>query len=707
MSFFAKIFSALGLFKEEAPVPRRSSGRSRGQGSGDPDDRQFAVRRRVNTKARQPAPTEGFGIGEEMPAEQPPYQEEAHDENGFTVNQDFPEWESPASESEEAGETGSAVFVPEGPKARQPERKREASGRNLAVVHGGRSDVSVRATGRKGRIGAYSETASEEDIAYLKTFSGVVLTDSAIRIEDSAKTQCAFLDSGWLVVNESDPNNPTIQYAEKAIRKAGKDIVRRIKVPMPVIVLLYSRYKASHESLSAGNISSIGGIEIDEINRDVLLMIESAFKQYESTDVHVVYMPDAPTQIEFRVLGDLVSGGHKDSKWGDAFCRAVFSMGEASDSSYIPFLPQNSKLSKKVKLCNGLEAVRCAFAPLPNGGRYLVMRLLPEGNREETRSLGDLGYRNVHIRDFTSMRRQPEGVIVIAGPTGSGKTTTLCIAIATDRREEPGRNIITIEDPPEYHIPGAKQLAVTNAHTAADRDKVYNMLLNIVMRLDPDTVMVSEIRDSSSGKAAIKLASSGHRVYTTTHANSGIGIIDRLLELEVPLHQLTNPNIFGGFIGQRLVRKLCPSCKINIEDATDEQLEEDGIDEEVKQRCIEILKRAKEGTCKDKVSGVFISNHKGCPHCRGGISGRGVVAETIRPTYEFTSPLRQNDTAQAIKYWLENMDGLTMHEHALQFMVEGQTSPRDVINMTGDIMRFDLNRCGRVFGDLMKNKGEK
>lgn len=703
MSMLEKILLKLGLLKEEAPKP---SVRKRPP-IAEEGDRPFAVRRR--TKPAQPE--EGFGFGEEMLTETASYPE-PDDQNGF---------ENPGihSESEEDKTIEMSeepdAFSAGAPPADQNEQKFQRSakkpnksfGRDLTVTHGGRGDVSLRTGGRKSSFGLRAETASEEDMAYLKSFSGVVLTASAIRIEDAARLQCAFLDSGWLVVNESDPSNPNIQYAERAIQKAGKRITRRVKAPMPVISLIYRNYKSNHEEQSASEVTSVNGFAIADINRSVLMLIEKAFKEYNTTDIHIVYMPQAPTQIEFRSLGELSIIGHESSEWGDSFCRAVFAMGESSDSGYIPYLPQNSRMSKQANLCSGIEAIRCAFAPLPNGGRYLVMRLLPEGNREETRDLGNLGYRAVHIRDFTSMRRQPEGVIVIAGPTGSGKTTTLCIAIATDRKEEPGRNIITIEDPPEYYIPGAKQLAVTNAHTQEERDKVYSLLLNIVMRLDPDTVMVSEIRDAASGKAAIKLASSGHRVYTTTHANSGIGIIDRLRELDIPLHQLTNPNIFGGFIGQRLVRKLCGSCKISIEDATEEQLESEGVDKELRDKCLEILTEARRGSNPDKVKGVFIANHAGCPHCRRGISGRGVVAETIRTTYEFTQPLRTNEISEAVKIWLEQMNGLTMHEHALQFMVEGHVSPRDVINMTGDIMLFDMKRCDRVFGDLMKNKGEK
>mgnify|MGYP001315905388 CR=1 FL=1 len=696
MSILEKILSKLGLFKEEAPVKPPVRRRSP---VAEDTDRPFAVRRR-----EKPAQTEGFGLDSEMLTETVSYPDpEPDDQNGF----EDPAMSSGSEEGDGFTKEDEAGDVPAPQERPAPKKPAKSFSRDLTVTHGGRNDVSLRNGGRRSVIGMRAETASEEDIAYLKTFTGVVLTASAIRIEGSARLQCAFLDSGWLVVNESDPSNPSIQYAERAVKKAGKQITRRVKVPMPVIALIYRNYQSLHEEQSASEVTSVNGFAVAEINRSVLMLIEKAFKEYNTTDIHITYIPNAPTQVEFRSLGELSVMGHEDEKWGDSFCRAVFAMSESSDSGYIPYLPQNARMSKKAKLCSGVEAIRCAFAPLPNGGRYLVMRILPEGNREETRGLSDFGYRAIHIRDFTSMRRQPEGVIVIAGPTGSGKTTTLCIAIATDRKEEPGRNIITIEDPPEYHVPGAKQLAVTNAHSQEERDKVYNLLLNIVMRLDPDTVMVSEIRDGSSGKAAIKLASSGHRVYTTTHANSGIGIIDRLRELDIPLHQLTNPNIFGGFIGQRLVRKLCGSCKINIEDATAEQLEAEGVDPDLKTQCLAILEQARKGTNPEKVKGVFIANHAGCPHCRRGISGRGVVAETIRPTYEFTQPLRSNDTAEAVRVWLENMNGLTMHEHALQFMVEGHVSPRDVINMTGDIMRFDMKRCERVFGDLMKNKGEK
>jgi type II secretory ATPase GspE/PulE/Tfp pilus assembly ATPase PilB-like protein len=175
-----------------------------------------------------------------------------------------------------------------------------------------------------------------------------------------------------------------------------------------------------------------------------------------------------------RVRSDNVMMKLTDLSTGEAnaLCQAAFAMCEASDSTYQPQQYQGARMTdtsvkaKGLTMPTGLGSLRLQFNPLSQG-RYLVVRLLNAQKVGSNDDVDTLGYAPNHVRDIKLMRRRKEGIIIISGPTGSGKSTTLQRALAATYRERPGLNIITIEDPPEYVIPGAAQLVVVNAKSSA------------------------------------------------------------------------------------------------------------------------------------------------------------------------------------------------------------------------------------------------
>src|SRR5690606_21821495 len=145
------------------------------------------------------------------------------------------------------------------------------------------------------------------------------------------------------------------------------------------------------------------------------------------------------------------------------------------------------------------------------------------------------------------MRALPMGINIIAGPTGSGKSTTLQRCLSTlirERRRE--ISVFTVEDPPEYVIDGAQQMPVTNANTADERKAQFTKAINASLRSDPDVIMIGEIRDSSSAKLAFEAAMTGHQVWTTVHATDGLTIVSRLKDIGVEAYKLFDSTVVTG-----------------------------------------------------------------------------------------------------------------------------------------------------------------
>lgn len=183
-------------------------------------------------------------------------------------------------------------------------------------------------------------------------------------------------------------------------------------------------------------------------------------------------------------------------------------------------------------------------------GEKLVLRLL---NREAIQlELGSLGFSPANLEKLQQALRQPHGLFLVTGPTGSGKSTTLYAALSSLDRM--GQNIITVEDPVEYQLPGISQVTV--------KPKIgltFARCLRSILRQDPDTIMVGEIRDGETASMSIQAALTGHRVFSTLHTNTAVGAVNRLLDMGVEPYLLASA--LQSVAGQLLVRRLCPHCK--------------------------------------------------------------------------------------------------------------------------------------------------
>jgi type II secretory ATPase GspE/PulE/Tfp pilus assembly ATPase PilB-like protein len=270
------------------------------------------------------------------------------------------------------------------------------------------------------------------------------------------------------------------------------------------------------------------------------------------------------------------------------------------------------------------------------------------------------------------LKEQPIGINIISGPTGSGKSTSLQRVLQGELLEAEGKlHVITVEDPVEYPIEGAVQTSVTNASTEEERSRMFSAAISNAMRLDPDTIMIGEVRDRASAQSALRASMTGHQVWTTVHANSAVAIVDRLVDLGLPVSLVADHTVVTGLISQRLVKVLCPHCKLPLAD------HQSALSEAA-------LSRVRQSVAAD-LANVFIAG-PGCGKCRHqGTTGRTVVAEVIVPDEQFFKYIRAGEKTAAVQYWQQELGGKTILHHAIEKVAAGIVDPRMAEKMVGHL----------------------
>ncbi len=524
-------------------------------------------------------------------------------------------------------------------------------------------DAGAASSGSGGVQLSKRETEQRASITDLYFSNGnklLTLPGSSLVVNDDTRRLLALFSDGRFLVVETHKFDGRVLSFEVLARK------KRLNISKPTYVSqneLNAVYSIAERSAAAAEIEEDSDLDQLQMQKDFVAVVERAAAKKVS-DVHVVVADS--TQIMFRTNGMMQTEMEYNKEWGELFVRAAFASADISDSNYAQNEFQGAqKLGStplrgskgKLMLPHNVLAIRLQFNPIAFGSQYLVMRLLyADDNPDGSGDLQALGFGEYEENLFYRLRAVPVGVSVIAGPTGSGKSTTLqrnMIKLLQEKNYE--INLITVEDPPEYPIPGARQMPVTNANTEEEKDEQFTKALSAALRSDPDVMMVGEIRTLSAAQLTFKGALSGHGMWTTLHANSAPAILTRFRDMGVETFKLLDPELIKGLISQRLFRKLCPHCRKSVKEMLNEPQ----------------VKRLKTALGDFGVENTFVRG-PGCKYCNNtGVKGRMSVPEIVLPDAMFLELMIKGETRKAIDYWTSDLGGRTLKDAAIERMLKG------------------------------------
>lgn len=289
-------------------------------------------------------------------------------------------------------------------------------------------------------------------------------------------------------------------------------------------------------------------------------------------------------------------------------------------------------------------------------GEDVVVRILDKESISEQFSelrLDVLGFPDDEMKRFRRFIREPYGMVLVTGPTGSGKTTTLYAALSEIATAE--QKIVTIEDPVEYRIPHITQVPVNEK-----KGLTFARGLRSILRHDPDTIMVGEVRDAETAQIAVQAALTGHLVFTTVHANNAFDVIGRFLHMGVEPHNFVSA--LNCVMAQRLVRSVCDGCRVKTSIDPDE-LELSGLDD------------------ADRNRDFFVG--PGCIQCHGtGFHGRTAVCELLSLNDRLRELILDQRTTSELKRAARDEGMVSIREHALEKVFSGVTTLADINKVT-------------------------
>jgi type II secretory ATPase GspE/PulE/Tfp pilus assembly ATPase PilB-like protein len=474
----------------------------------------------------------------------------------------------------------------------------------------------------------------------------------------------AYYSDGRFLVSKSHQNNPAVLSILAEIRLLG------YKPPRIETTDINKVQAAYDEDESATQFR--GKRDEARMRREVLDIVGDMAKR-RASDIHVVVYEQSCI-VRARIDGSMEHIAEWPPEYGHSFCAAAFTMADAADVNYQPYEYQGARVSnrKDLQLPPGVISLRLQFNPTVYDGRAMIIRLLYSTDDKTAGDVTALGFTPEQLEDFEYLRAKPYGINIVAGPTGHGKSTTLQRNIISILQEHKYNiAIYTVEDPPEYPIPGAVQMPVTNATTAEERAAAFSKAISASMRSNPDRIMIGEVRDEASAGLAFEASMTGHQVWTTLHANDALTIPFRMRDLNVEDFKLTDPDLLTGLISQRLIRVLCPHCAKRV----DESELSYGLLARLENANIPVEKLRKH-------------NPAGCEECGtgNGYKGRSVIAEIIIPDAQFMEYIRLNDKQSAEKYWLNKLNGRNLMEHMIDRVRAGDVDPIDAERIMGPLI---------------------
>lgn len=375
-------------------------------------------------------------------------------------------------------------------------------------------------------------------------------------------------------------------------------------------------------------------------------MIDQAVRQ-RASDIHIEPM-ERQVRIRYRIDGALYEKSVYSIRLLPAIVARIKIIGGMDISEKRK--PQDGRITQIVDRKE--FDIRVSILPTVYGEK-IVMRLTSKNAL--TREKSQLGLKSDELKKFDHILKNPHGILLVTGPTGSGKSTTLYTALSELNKEDV--NIITVEDPVEANIEGINQVQVNNK-----ADLTFASALRSILRQDPDIIMIGEIRDQETASIAVQASITGHLVVSTLHTNSAASTITRLADMGIEPYLIADSTI--GVIAQRLVRRLCPECKRQKKADAEE---------------LELLQLAPDAD-------VTIYEPCGCPRCDGaGFRGRIGVYEIMEVTQSLKSIISKNGSAEDIKKKALEEGMSTLRMSATRYVLEGITSVQEMMRVSFDL----------------------
>ncbi len=387
--------------------------------------------------------------------------------------------------------------------------------------------------------------------------------------------------------------------------------------------------------------------ENDDIeNSPIVLLVKKIIEQavrQRASDIHIEPLKES-IRVRYRIDGVLTEVMKYDYSLLSALVARIKVIGEMDISEKRK--PQDGRITSIIDKQE--YDIRVSVLPTVYGEK-VVMRITAKDGL--TKSKLELGFSSEEMDKFNRILSNPYGIILVTGPTGSGKSTTLYTALNELNQEDV--NIITVEDPVEANIDGVNQIQV---NTKADLS--FASALRSILRQDPDIIMIGEMRDTETAEIAVKASITGHLVVSTLHTNDAAGSIVRLVDMGIEPYLIADSVV--GVIAQRLVRRLCPHCK------------KEKIADSFEKKILRI----------DEEETVKIYEPFGCHMCNDtGYIGRIGVYEIMPITTAIKERISHKASAETIKQTAENEGLVTLHEAGAKHVLEGITSVSELMKI--------------------------
>ena len=385
----------------------------------------------------------------------------------------------------------------------------------------------------------------------------------------------------------------------------------------------------------------------DVNNSPVVLLVNSMIEQaarQRASDIHIEALENI-VRVRFRIDGALYEKFKYDIHLLPAIIARLKIIGGMDISEKRK--PQDGRITMVIDRVE--YDIRVSILPTVFGEKC-VMRLAQK--KALTRNKKDLGLAEDDLRAFDNILKNPNGILLVTGPTGSGKSTTLYTALSELNNEDV--NIITVEDPVEANIDGINQVQVN-----PKAELTFASALRSILRQDPDIIMIGEIRDGETAQIAVQASITGHLVVSTLHTNSAAATISRLEDMGIESYLLADSLV--GIIAQRLVRRLCPNCK-KEHYATEEEKKVMNIDEN---------------------GDILIYEAAGCEKCDNtGYTGRIGIYEILTVTQNIKNLISRRATADEVARAAQTEGMHTLRQSATKLVLEGTTSYKEMLRTT-------------------------